>query len=378
MRTRIDDGNFDMYLKDIRETPLLTIEEERSLARRVREHDAAARDQMIRANLRLVIAEAKKFLHRGLSFMDLIAEGNIGLMRAVEKFDPTRENKFSTYAVHWIKQSMRRALLNSAQTVRVPSYMVEWISRVKQKLAEVTRKGEVAPDVTLIATELGFNAEQVEMIRRAMNAGNQPADLTNTDGESSFDDLIADERTSDPGDEVVLHAELQKLVHLLQAVDARESEILRMRYGIGTDRPMTLSEIGEKINLTRERVRQIENEALRKLQQLMGTNDDGKAIAVPLSAAAGKPKRARRKKAKKPVESSLAPAVPRADSETKTRIAAMMKQRIEEQRAQESAATPAAKDAGEADLSASLAATKIPGREAGDIADDHGQEGTED
>ncbi len=296
MGSRIDDGNFDMYLKDIRETPLLTLEEERSLARRVRENDAAARDQMIRANLRLVISEAKKFLHRGLSFMDLIAEGNIGLMRAVEKFDPGRENKFSTYAVHWIKQSMRRALLNSAQTVRVPSYMVEWISRVKHKLAEITRKGEQPPDVALIAAELGFNREQVEMIRRAMNAGNQPTELSTPDGDNSFNDIIADERASDPGDEVILHAELQKLVHVLNAVDVRESEILRMRYGIGTGKPMTLSEIGEKINLTRERVRQIENEALRKLQQLMGSREDALDLRVLESATsrAQKPKRRRR------------------------------------------------------------------------------------
>ncbi|KAA0216395.1 RNA polymerase sigma factor RpoD/SigA [bacterium] len=287
MRHYIDDGSFELYLKDIRETPLLTLEEERSLARRVQQGDAEARDRMIRANLRLVVAEAKKFLHRGLSYMDLVAEGNIGLMRAVEKFDPERENKFSTYAVHWIKQAMRRALLNSAQTVRVPSYMVEWISRVKHKLVEITRKGEQAPDIAMIATDLGFNREQVEMIRRAMNAGNQPAELASRDGETSFNDIIADERASDPGDEVVLHAELQKLVHLLNAVDARESEILRLRYGIGTDRPLTLSEIGEQINLTRERVRQIENEALRKLQRLM----DYQPEEARADATAPKPKR---------------------------------------------------------------------------------------
>lgn len=325
MRTRIDDGNFDMYLKDIRETPLLTLEEERSLARRVRDHDAAARDQMIRANLRLVISEAKKFLHRGLSFMDLIAEGNIGLMRAVEKFDPGRENKFSTYAVHWIKQSMRRALLNSAQTVRVPSYMVEWISRVKHKLAEITRKGEQPPDVALIAAELGFNREQVEMIRRAMNAGNQPTELSTPDGDNSFNDIIADERASDPGDEVVLHAELQKLVHLLNAVDVRESEILRMRYGIGTGKPMTLSEIGEKINLTRERVRQIENEALRKLQQLMGGREDAIDLRVLESATAraSKPKRRRRVAKARPAADStttLAPKAAMADPANSTSV----------------------------------------------------------
>lgn len=299
MATRIDDGNFEMYLRDIRATPLLTLEEERALARRVRENDKEAHDQMIRANLRLVIAEAKKFLHRGLSFMDLIAEGNIGLMRAVEKFDPERENKFSTYAVHWIKQSIRRALLNGGQTVRVPSYMVEWISRVKHKLAEITRRGEQAPDITLIATELGFNREQVEMIRRAMNAGNQPTELATPDGDSSFNDIIADERTADPGEEVVLHAELQKLVHLLNAVDARESEILRLRYGIGTERPLTLSEIGEKINLTRERVRQIENDALRKLQQLMGGKDDAINLSL-LQGVAGKRKVKRSRRKRKP------------------------------------------------------------------------------
>lgn len=270
MRTRIDDGSFDLYLKDIRETPLLTVEEELLLARRVQKGDAQARDHMIRANLRLVIAEAKKFLHRGLAFMDLIAEGNIGLMRAVEKFDPdAHPNRFSTYGTHWIKQSIRRALLNSSKTVRVPSYMVEWISRFKQKSVELSRASGVTPDFATVASQLGFNTEQIEMMRRAMNAGTQTTDLSSPDGDVNLTDMIADSRTADPGDEVTLRAEVAKLGELLNLIDTRESEILRMRYGIGTDRPMTLSEIGEQIGLTRERVRQIENEALHKLHSFM-------------------------------------------------------------------------------------------------------------
>ncbi|MCZ7605644.1 MAG: sigma-70 family RNA polymerase sigma factor [Planctomycetota bacterium] len=137
---RIQDANFQQYLKEIRETPLLTAAEELELSRRIQQGDKEARERMIKANLRLVVSVAKEFLNRGLPFMDLIAEGNIGLMRGIEKFDPDQGNRFSTYGVHWIKQSIRRALVNSSKTVRIPSYMVELISQFKQKAAEMAAK----------------------------------------------------------------------------------------------------------------------------------------------------------------------------------------------------------------------------------------------
>src|SRR5690606_7915830 len=147
---RIQDANFQQYLKEIRETPLLTAAEELELARRIQQGDKEARERMIKANLRLVVSVAKEFLNRGLPFMDLIAEGNIGLMRGIEKFDPDQGNRFSTYGVHWIKQSIRRALVNSSKTVRIPSYMVELISQFKQKAAEMAAKNGGKPSDTRV------------------------------------------------------------------------------------------------------------------------------------------------------------------------------------------------------------------------------------
>lgn len=267
---RINDANFEQYLKEIRETPLLTAEEELALSRRIRAGDKQARERMIKANLRLVVSVAKEFLNRGLPFMDLIAEGNIGLMRGIEKFDPEQGNRFSTYGVHWIKQSIRRALVNSSKTVRVPSYMVELISQFKQKAAEMSLKaGGHKPDTRIIAREIGLTDEQLEMMRAALNANTQSADYRGGDGESSLTDMIADFRNRDPAEVVTTANEIAMLTEMLDGISEREAKILKMRYGIGYDHPMTLSEIGEELDLTRERIRQIENNAMRTLQTIM-------------------------------------------------------------------------------------------------------------
>lgn len=276
---RINDAHFDVYLKEIRETPLLTGEEELSLSRRVHAGDMAARERMIKANLRLVVSVAKEFLNRGLPFMDLIAEGNIGLMRGVEKFDPEQGNRFSTYGVHWIKQSIRRALVNSAKTVRIPSYMVELISEFKQMQAQMTaaRDGK-APELQEVATAIGLTDDQFEMLRSALNSGGQTSDSGASESTTGLFQALPDHRASDPAEQVVTQNDLQMLAEVLNAVDEREAKILRMRYGIGVDHPMTLSEIGEVMGLTRERIRQIENDAIRQLQEIMhhkqGYKDD--------------------------------------------------------------------------------------------------------
>lgn len=277
--TRINDAHFELYLKEIRETPLLTAEEEKELSLRIHAGDMAARERMIKANLRLVVSVAKEFLNRGLPFMDLIAEGNIGLMRGIEKFDPSQGNRFSTYGVHWIKQSIRRALVNSAKTVRIPSYMVELISEFKHKAAAMTsRNGGKAPELHEVATEIGLSEDQFEMLRSALNSGTQSSDASASEGSVSLTDAIADYRTEDPAEQVMTANEVQLLSEMLGAVDERESKILRMRYGIGVDHPMTLSEIGDALGLTRERIRQIENDAIHALQEIMlrrrGYKDD--------------------------------------------------------------------------------------------------------
>ena len=267
---RVQDANFQQYLKEIRETPLLTAQEELDLARQIREGDAAARERMIKANLRLVVSVAKEFLNRGLPFMDLIAEGNIGLMRGVEKFDPEQGNRFSTYGVHWIKQSIRRALVNSSKTVRIPSYMVELISQFKQKSAEMTMKaGGKTPDTRVIAKEIGLSDDQLEMMRAALAANTQSTDYRGADGESSLTDMMADHNSPDPAEQAMSANEVTMLAEMLESISEREAKILRMRYGIGVDHPMTLSEIGEVLGLTRERIRQIENGALKILHDIL-------------------------------------------------------------------------------------------------------------
>ena len=267
---RLVDSHFLSYLKEIRQTDLLTADEEKSLARKLREGDKDARERMIKANLRLVVSVAKDFLNRGLPYMDLINEGNIGLMRAVEKFDPDAGNRFSTYGIHWIKQAIRRALANTGKTVRVPSYMIELVSHFRHKSQEMqNRSGGRPPDIRDVAREMNVSDDQLDMVRRAMNAATLSTDIRSEEGGVSLTDILADPRSPNPADEVSFKSEVEMLGDMLQSITDREARILRMRFGIGTNRPMTLSEIGEIENLTRERIRQIENEALRSLQSTL-------------------------------------------------------------------------------------------------------------
>lgn len=267
---RVSDTQLEQYLRDIRVTPLLTAEEEITLSRRIHKGDKEAREHMIRANLRLVVSIAKDFLNRGLPFMDLIAEGNIGLMRGIEKFDPELGFRFSTYGVHWIKQSIRRALVNSSKTVRIPSYMVEIVSQFKQKSAEIAAaNGGKVPPPTEVAKIIGLSDDQLEMMRAALNSHTHSADFKTADGEASLVDMIADQRFPDPAELAVTQCDIEMISELLEGISEREARVLRMRFGIGMPDPMTLSEIGEQEGLTRERIRQIENGALRTLGNII-------------------------------------------------------------------------------------------------------------
>lgn len=261
----------ETYLKEINEVRLLTADEEKVLARKIRKGDIGARDRMIRANLRLVVSIAKRYLHRGLALQDLIAEGNIGLLKAVERFNPELNCRFSTYAAWWIKQSIRRSLVNTVRTVRVPSYMVELISHWKGIETELAYQLGRAPRPEEIAEGLAneervVNDDNWDVVERTIRGG---ANASSADAFWSASEALEDTRAQRPDEVFLSTCEIEKLNELLRIIDEREALILRLRYGFGDAEPMTLKEIGEIVGLTRERVRQIEGEALRKLHSIM-------------------------------------------------------------------------------------------------------------
>lgn len=263
------DQGLDTYLADINEVPLLTAEQEIELAKRVQRGDLAAREHMIRANLRLVVSIAKNYVNRGLAFMDLIEEGNIGLMRAVEKFDPKAGCRFSTYATWWIKQGIRRSLVNSVKTVRVPSYMSEIVSRWKATAMELGYRLGRQATTSEIAEQLDLPENNWNLVRETVLSNSQPVHSMSDDSAGVFADSIEDTRTRSPEDQILSAMEISRLRELLEGLDTREARILKMRFGIGTGEPMTLKAIGKRFGLTRERVRQMEQQALERLGEIM-------------------------------------------------------------------------------------------------------------
>lgn len=262
------EGILDVYLSEINEVGLLKASEEIELAKRIRSGDAEARETMVRANLRLVVNIAKRYVNRGLGFMDLIAEGNLGLLKAVEKFDPEAGCRFSTYATWWIKQSIRRSLINSAKTVRIPSYMVELIGRLHQaQMTLVDRLGR-QPTNEELGLEMGLPADNVPAIQRATETTQASMSGPGEDMDADVDSL-ADEGQRQPDEVILEQNQLEKLEELLNRMDPREASILKLRYGLSGREPMTFKEIGVEVGLTRERVRQIEVECLRRLNQIL-------------------------------------------------------------------------------------------------------------
>ncbi len=263
------DHGLDTYLAEINEVPLLTAQDEISLAERIGQGDLEAREHMIRANLRLVVSIAKNYVNRGLTFMDLIEEGNIGLMKAVEKFDPEAGCRFSTYATWWIKQGIRRSLVNSVKTVRVPSYMSEIVSKWKSMAMELNFRLGRAPTSAEIAEELQLPISNWNVVRETVLSNSQPVHSMNEDASSVFTEMLEDSGTKTPEEEIFTNMELTRMQELLAAIDEREAAILKMRYGLDSGKAMTLKAIGEELGITRERVRQMERDALRKLHTTM-------------------------------------------------------------------------------------------------------------
>lgn len=257
------------YLREINRVPLLNAEEEKELATRIRgNNDREAREKMISANLRLVVNIARNYLNRGLTFLDLIEEGNLGLLRAVEGFDPLQGYRFSTYASWWIKQAIRRALINKVKTIRIPAYMVELIAKAKSVEANLKAKLGRKPTLEQIAKEMKLPREKIVMMRRAASTSAQSVSQ-GPETSLTLSELLPDEKTPMPDEALFGEHEKETIYRLLDSIDVREAKVLRMRYGLGGGEPKTLKEIGEILGLTRERVRQIENEALKKLNQEM-------------------------------------------------------------------------------------------------------------
>ena len=259
-----------LYLGEINATPLLTAEEERELGRRIiQDNDMAARDRMVRSNLRLVVNIAKRYSNRGLPLSDLIEEGNLGLLRAVEGFDPDQGSRFSTYASWWIKQSIKRALINGSQPIHIPAYMVEMISRWKRGSLRLEEKLGRTPTLEEMSTALEMPLRKVRIIARAVKAFSSPNQMPSSEDSLTLNEMLEDNKTPRP-DEAVFNAdELATLQGLLSKIDEREAAVLRLRFGLDREEPLTLKEIGKHVGLTRERVRQIEKEALEKLNLIL-------------------------------------------------------------------------------------------------------------
>ena len=264
------ESDLQLYLRQINTVDLLTADEERVLGWKViNDQCPEARERLVRANLRLVVSIAKHYTNRGLSLTDLIEEGNIGLIRAVEGFDPAQGARFSTYASWWIKQAIKRALINAGQPIHVPAYMVELIAKWKQARARFRDEHDRYPTSEELARLMDLPLKKIKIIRnagKAMYAATSVA--TDEDGETvNFAELIADADSIGPDDTIVRRDEIQTVLRLLDAIDEREAKVLRLRFGLDGKEPLTLKQIGAEIGLTRERVRQIEVEALRKLNQ---------------------------------------------------------------------------------------------------------------
>ncbi len=255
----------ETYLREINETPLLTAADERELATKIGEGDIHARDHMVRANLRLVVNIARGYAGKGLGLQDLIEEGNLGLLRAVEGFDPAMGTRFSTYASYWIKQSIKRALINTGKTIRIPAYMVELLSKWRRATARLTEELDRSPTPEEIARVLGLPKKKLPIIKKAIKIYNATPQTDQADTGWTLGDMVMDEGQLSPDEAMLESDSMTHALAMLDDMDEREATILRLRFGLTGGEPKTLKEIGLELGLTRERVRQIETEALGKM-----------------------------------------------------------------------------------------------------------------
>lgn len=271
---RDERSNLQLYLNEIRQTPLLTIQDEIRLAARIKKGDKAARDHMIKANLRLVVKIAYDYNQMGLPLMDLISEGNLGLIKAVERFDPAKGGKLSTYAAWWIKQSMKRALANQSKTIRLPVHLVDKISRMRKMIAKLTDELGREPENEEIAAELQIPTAKVALLK---TVSVRPASLDAPVGEdndsATLGDLVGDESAMSPYENLGDRSLKEDLSNMVNSLDPREASIIKMRFGLEGEKELTLEEVGKKFKVTRERIRQLEYLALSTLRKQMQSHN---------------------------------------------------------------------------------------------------------
>ena len=256
-----------IYLQEINATALLSAEEERELAARIAEGDPYARDHMVKANLRLVVNIARGYLNKGLSLEDLIEEGNLGLMRAVEGYDGAMDTRFSTYASYWIKQSIRRSVMNNGKPIRLPAYMVSLLSKWRRATVVLTDRLGRTPTTEEIGKALRISKKKINIVAKAIQVNNLTPRSENAEDEGGFiiEDVLTDDRVRPPDDLLGEADDLERIFRRIGQLEAREAAVIRMRFGLEPYSPMTLREIGENLGLTRERVRQLETLALSRL-----------------------------------------------------------------------------------------------------------------
>jgi len=278
------DTGLDRYLREIGQFPLLTPQQEIELAGKIKKGDAAARERMINGNLRLVVTIARDYANLGLPLLDLISEGNIGLTKAVERFDPTKGAKLSTYAMWWIKQSIKRALANQSKTVRLPVHLVDKVAKVHRVALQMSDELDREPTDDELGEELGIAREKVARLK---SAGVRPASLdapVGDDDSTEFGETVGDESTQSPFELLRDKNLYNEMDGLLEVLDDREKKIISHRFGLGGGNPKTLENVAKNFGITRERIRQLQNVALAKMRRALSKKEDAPDLAQAVAA----------------------------------------------------------------------------------------------